>query len=999
MKKLLLLGMALWTMNPGWGEMRSTITHYEITWTFDKAYETGRFANGDWWVVGPVTITRITPDFQDYDYWDFTTSKEKGVVIKKINGWQVNPTARGKQGFDEANYEFDASLVPALPYAASPGQSIVKAICDTDPANMDSRSHYNPDSRTLGHCRLLTAAVLTVVDAIPPDSGRTVFRPPYVDTDKPYYSVNGLRTDLLPSLPIVPLAPTLEWVETNFGRVQVEHMGGNGSTVPGAFLKPRLNMTSAYQPHNAVRNMKGALRLLHDDPLPDRMKGLIAFVQYGIDMYHFVLSGQTWCCGGYGVQPGHKLPLVLAATLLDHADMKKVAGEKDFFLENRGITLSSTGNAIWGGRDDYAHDQEFSYWDYIIKGTGVRTGNANDPYGYIDQTMTRTEFSEAYQLCCLSHPYKGEGLVALLIPGMKDVWNDPGFFQYIDRWVNHGLLTQPDPCAPAVGTWLGGPDDGKPCTSAGDTAIGDAQQCVADRSQYGVTYGPDPKRPGDCIRDTDPSDGTGRFPTRDGVHKDGRGGGYESKYVDFMWKTYRPAVPVAAPAILPAGGAYAGVVDVSLARDLSSWRPLIRYTTDGTDPDTSSPLYTAPVRLQASTVVKARAFFGDYAPSAVVQASYTITTDTQGPRILQVVPSPDSDQVTVCFDEPVDPVTAGQPGNYTLDRGVSVSGAVVTSDGKSVILTCSTLQPGTGYTVTVNNVKDVSGNVIAANAHQAFTYTGFNPLVGLKAFWTFDNDQGNIIYDQSYKQNNGTVTGATWTEGLRGQGLSFTSADEAVIGSGTQNFGIDASNEFTFAFWMKLPAQGTFAGKVLSRRVPLDILVTASGNVSVTMRNNGSSTSSTSLAKGAWQYVVLTYKDPDLKLYINGAEDAGGSRSVSVDLYWPNTDQLKLGAGFTGVLDEVRIYNKALTAIDIAALYADTAASSCQGIRESLPGPGRTSSPAPVNGFRLDPRYTSFYRLFDMQGSQVPYAAAGRTGVYILQVKGTGKLIKVVVFK
>jgi dTDP-4-amino-4,6-dideoxygalactose transaminase len=38
----------------------------------------------------------------------------------------------GKQAFDETNFNFDSTLVPALPYLAQPGASIVKAISDTD---------------------------------------------------------------------------------------------------------------------------------------------------------------------------------------------------------------------------------------------------------------------------------------------------------------------------------------------------------------------------------------------------------------------------------------------------------------------------------------------------------------------------------------------------------------------------------------------------------------------------------------------------------------------------------------------------------------------------------------------------------------------------------------------------------------------------------------------------------------------------------------------------
>jgi hypothetical protein len=54
-------------------------------------------------------------------------------------------------------------------------------------------------------------------------------------------------------------------------------------------------------------------------------------------------------------------------------------------------------------------------------------------------------------------------------------------------------------------------------------------------SDYGITFGPDGK--GDCIKDTDSSDGIGRFPTYHGTNKDG---GYRySSFQQAMWNAYR----------------------------------------------------------------------------------------------------------------------------------------------------------------------------------------------------------------------------------------------------------------------------------------------------------------------------------------------------------------------------------------------------------------------------------------------------------------------------
>jgi hypothetical protein len=787
MKKLFSLLVLLLAVKMSWAATASSVSQYEMTWQFDHAYTVGQFANGDWWVVGPVTITNITPAYRVRDYWDFTASKAKGVVFKRINGWQVNPVDNNKQGFDETIYDFDSTVVPSLPYLAQPGQSIVKAVTDTNPAHTNTVNFSPADNRMTGTCALLTAGVLTVVNAVPPDSGTTVFRPPYVNTDKPYYSTKNLRTDLLPSLPPVTAAPSLATMENAFKRVQLCH-----KTCPyGNMLRPQENMASTYQPYNGIRNNEGALRLLLSDPLANKMNALIYYVQYGIDVYYIMKESPGWPGGGYGVEPGHKLPLAFAAVLLDDQAMKDMAGNLSVPTgnnENTDIALTNKGVALWGGSESYSWafaDQEQSYWNYIINPPTYNGTNATDPYGYIDNSMTRYNMNDGYQSCCLSQPFKGEALTAWLVPGMKAVWNKPEFFQYLDRWVNHGLLAQPDPCAPAEGTWSGGANNGLRCTAAQDLP-GDAPQCIIDAAKYKITYGPDPNNPGDCIHDTDPSDGIGRFPNRDGLTPDGgssntySSSGYRSAFVDYMWQAYRAQASMDPPIISPNGGSFAGVVDVRLTPNVSTYGTTTRYTTDGSDPTASSAIYSHPIRLTTSGTLKTRAFFGPYIPSAVAQAAFTITTDTQGPTISEINTKKDSTKVTVIFNELVDSVTGRPAANYTINKGINVVSVAMSGNGPSLVLTTSAMTPDTVYTLTVNTVKDLSNNVITPNTNKQFTFVHFDPIDGLTGYWPFNTDIGNVAIDKSGQSYNGTVVGATWAPGKVGQGLKFASAADTV---------------------------------------------------------------------------------------------------------------------------------------------------------------------------------------------------------------------------
>lgn len=89
--------------------------------------------------------------------------------------------------------------------------------------------------------------MLTVVDSPPPDGGASVFRPPYVGDDKPYYATADIHTDRLPSLATVADAPSLDWVVERFKRVQLQHEFGR----MGRIIRPEDNLDS-YGPDNAA---------------------------------------------------------------------------------------------------------------------------------------------------------------------------------------------------------------------------------------------------------------------------------------------------------------------------------------------------------------------------------------------------------------------------------------------------------------------------------------------------------------------------------------------------------------------------------------------------------------------------------------------------------------------------------------------------------------------------------------------------------------------------
>ncbi len=477
---------------PGTVQNLSSLSHFGVTYTFDKAYPAGKFANGEWWVKGPVVITRITPD-----------------AVGGQNGWMKSPITLGKHGFDSRSpNKYDASTVPNLPYTTLPDQAIVKAIS----SSVADRAGDGCDSGSNRSC-IDFYSVLTVVSQNPPNNGAGVFRPGYASVDRNYKLVDNLQFNLLPSLAPVSGAPSLDSVKQRFETAQVDHL----EVVSTEFIYPRHSGAASYAANRGTDMAVAALRLMNNEPIETKKASVVAYVQGGLDYWSVMKTGHIWNGqGGHG--NARKLPIAFAAAMLNDTEMKtaikesyKLGGSIKMFNENNQTYIGRNGLALYGA-EGYSEDQ---YWrnqiDYDDTNRLIR-----DPYGYIDGGWSGT----SYQSCCNSMPWKYTALAVRLIPEIKSFWDgaDDAFLVYADRWVNHGAWSQPDPCAPAA---QGG--------------------------------GANPNKPGECILDPDLTAGStfttfsckaglkcGRWPDNHGLNKNS--GDRSSVYGNNMWSAYRPTV-------------------------------------------------------------------------------------------------------------------------------------------------------------------------------------------------------------------------------------------------------------------------------------------------------------------------------------------------------------------------------------------------------------------------------------------------------------------------
>lgn len=406
MRTLFCLILSAWSVAAA---TTNSITQHGITWYFDDAVTYGTFANGDYWVVGPVTITNINPAC-------VTTN---GITV---NGAQVDPlghatqtSAMSAQGYDSrmyqgnlgTNYSESLNVANDLPLTLDGPNSLISVI------SRPAQSAYS---------QLDTAAVLTVLTNAITDGG-AYFRPPYCGVGfKPLLATNDINWSLLRTLAVVTNTPTFNSVETNFIRVWLEQNTGSANQS----MHP-LNNQLNYSAYNA-RNTQAGLLLLHLNYTIAQKKDLcIRLIQLGIDNYGVAKSGGVFI-DLEGLNTGCKAPVVFAATMLNDADMKGWANGTTnlIFSDDRQlwyVTASDTNRSL-SSKNGQAPEQ------YLASDIGTAEwGGQHLNYPQFDGRQWDRIYRSIAGVSLV-----GAALAMQLTEGAETVWNYPAFFDYYDRF-------------------------------------------------------------------------------------------------------------------------------------------------------------------------------------------------------------------------------------------------------------------------------------------------------------------------------------------------------------------------------------------------------------------------------------------------------------------------------------------------------------------------------------------------------------------------------------
>ncbi|MDD5031576.1 MAG: polysaccharide deacetylase family protein [Patescibacteria group bacterium] len=182
--------------------------------------------------------------------------------------------------------------------------------------------------------------------------------------------------------------------------------------------------------------------------------------------------------------------------------------------------------------------------------------------------------------------------------------------------------------------------------------------------------------------------------------------------------------------------------------------------------------------------------------------------------------------------------------------------------------------------------------------------------------------------DVSGNGNNGTVSGATLTTDKDGNADSayyFDGVDDS-ISLGTNNFGIYEANEITVSAWIN-PEDISLIRSIITRGqyiYPFNFQ-TKNGLLRAGIRTSATSylSSNQALVANNWYHVAFTFKNGERKIYVNGQLRATNAISGTMSAANQTTAIGKTFNGadyFKGKIDEVKIFNRALTENEILAI-------------------------------------------------------------------------------
>jgi hypothetical protein len=239
-------------------------------------------------------------------------------------------------------------------------------------------------------------------------------------------------------------------------------------------------------------------------------------------------------------------------------------------------------------------------------------------------------------------------------------------------------------------------------------------------------------------------------------------------------------------------------------------------------------------------------------------------------------------------------------------------------------LTWNTRQVASGTHTLTAIARDRDGNTTESTPMPVFVFNTIG-RPGVIASYAFNEGSGAIVHDGTGNGHHGTIAGATWAanQGRFGHALAFTGTGMVSIAS---SIGLELNGPLTIEAWVRPDANtgqltvvakehaGEMAYALYANRVrgPTGLIRVSCAEIAAV--------GPAPLTIGQWTHLAMTYDGAFVRLYNNGAEIRRVAISGPLDVSGGTLrigGSTLLGQYFKGLIDEVRIYNRALSAAEI----------------------------------------------------------------------------------
>lgn len=282
--------------------------------------------------------------------------------------------------------------------------------------------------------------------------------------------------------------------------------------------------------------------------------------------------------------------------------------------------------------------------------------------------------------------------------------------------------------------------------------------------------------------------------------------------------------------------------------------------------------------------------------------------------------------------------TTDENSNSYVEYGPTTAYGSVSGIDESVISHTHQLvglTPATPYHYRVRST-DSAGNP-GYSLDNVFTTSSTTSIPGRVAYWRFDEGSGITTADDS--GNNYTanlVNGSTWISGSTNFAVNFDAKND-FVNTNVDN-PLDFTGSVTLSAWIYRGDQGKTHAIISKQEVnvtsPYQLELTTAGVVRMITRGGGSNQniSSTSVIPlTTWKHVVYVRDAATLKqtFYFDGVQDLGGWKSYTPSRVAASNVSVKIGSRgdggsnfFKGRIDEVSIFDRALSASEVQAVYS-----------------------------------------------------------------------------